>query len=312
MLAGDVVSRGCYRRKFDGRKIRRFFCRVCKKSFSAMTGSPTHRQHKPAVNQALAIGLCAGVSQRRLARQLNINKKTVARKLIFLGKRARLIHEAYLNRRGKVVEAQFDDMESSVHSKMKPVSIPIAVEKNTREIIAIGVAEMPAKGHLAAKSRKKYGLRNDARPKERATVLATLGKLAGPQIVITSDKCPQYPALVSKIIPTARHIVVQGRRGCVVGQGELKRGGNDPLFSLNHTAAMLRANINRLVRRTWCTSKRQDRLKDHLDLYVWYHNHYLIKNPARKNPVGPLPSIMTHSRGAGAASLAKCTLKGSS
>ena len=277
-----------------------------------MTGSPTWRQHKPAVNDPLAIGLCAGVSQRRLARQLNINQKTVARKLIFLGQQARRVHEVHLARRGPVLEAQFDDMESSVHSKMKPVSIPIAVEKNTREIIALGVAEMPAKGLLAARSRKKYGPRKDARPQERAAVLATLGRLAGADIIITSDKCPQYPALVSKIIPSARHIVVQGRRGCVVGQGELKRGGNDPLFSLNHTAAMLRANINRLVRRTWCTSKRQDRLKDHLDLYVWYHNHYLIKNPAKKNPVGPMPSIMIGSRGAGAARFEKCTLKGSS
>ncbi len=173
-----------------------------------MTGSPTWRQHKPAVNDLLAIGLCAGVSQRRLARQLNINQKTVARKLIFLGQQARRFHEVHLARRGLVLEAQFDDMESSVHSKMKPVSIPIAVEKNTREIIALGVTEMPAKGLLAARSRKKYGPRKDARPQERAAVLATLGRLAGLDIVITSDKCPQYPALVSKIIPSARHIVV--------------------------------------------------------------------------------------------------------
>jgi len=62
----------------------------------------------------------------------------------------------------------------------------------------------------------------------------------------------------------------------VVGQGELKRGGYDPLFSLNHTAAMIRANINRLFRRTWCTSKRIDRLEGHLLLYTDYHNRVLV------------------------------------
>ena len=66
----------------------------------------------------------------------------------------------------------------------------------------------------------------------------------------------------------------------MVGQGELKKIGKDPLFSLNHTAAMLRANINRLFRRTWRTTKKPERLADHIALYVWYHNSELIQNLA--------------------------------
>ena len=45
----------------------------------------------------------------------------------------------------------------------------------------------------------------------------------------------------------------------MTGQGELRDKRFDPMFALNHTCAMLRANINRLFRRTWCTSKRIDR-----------------------------------------------------
>jgi len=40
---------------------------------------------------------------------------------------------------------------------------------------------------------------------------------------------------------------------------------------------MLRANVNRLIRRTWCTTKRIDRLVDHLTIYADYHNRLLIK-----------------------------------
>lgn len=65
------------------------------------------------------------------------------------------------------------------------------------------------------------------------------------------------------------------RRGCVVGQCELKRGGFDPLFSLNHTATMLRDHIKRLARRTWCTPKRLERLQHFLDMYAFYHNESL-------------------------------------
>ena len=41
---------------------------------------------------------------------------------------------------------------------------------------------------------------------------------------------------------------------------------------------MLRANVNRLIRRTWCTSKRIDRLVDHLTLYADFHNRVLLKH----------------------------------
>ena len=70
--------------------------------------------------------------------------------------------------------------------------------------------------------------------------------------------------------------MTKGRRGCVVGQGELKAIGFDPIFAFNHTAAMLRANMNRLFRRTWCTTKTIRGLEDHLALYVKYHNEELL------------------------------------
>jgi hypothetical protein len=47
-------------------------------------------------------------------------------------------------------------------------------------------------------------------------------------------------------------------------------------ISMN-TYAMMRANINRLFRRTWNTTKDPRRLRDHIDLYVWYHNSELTE-----------------------------------
>jgi hypothetical protein len=122
-------------------------------------------------------------------------------------------------------------------------------------------------------------------------VLLDLATVAAPGLTILSDKCPQYPSLVKQVFPKATHRTVKGRRGCVAGQGELKKIGFDPLFSLNHTAACFRANINRMFRKTWSISKREDRLGDHLELYVWFHNHYLIKNPADKKPPDKVPKM---------------------
>lgn len=286
------VQRGWYRRKFDGRRIQRFLCRSCNRTFSTLTLTPTWRQQKPFINNKLAFKLCSGISQRRAARELGVDPKTIARRLIFLGQAARRVNNHHLmRRRGLVTDVRFDDMESSIHTKLKPVSIPIVVEHSTREIIALQVCSMPAKGHLAKKSLKKYGPRKDDRPAARRQVLDTLAKVAARNILIKTDQCPQYPALIKAALPNAEHATVRGRRGCVVGQGELKKIGFDPLFSLNHTAASLRANVNRLFRRTWCTSKRDDRLQDHLDLYVWFHNHYLLANPAKRKPPSRMPTL---------------------
>ncbi len=70
-----------------------------------------------------------------------------------------------------------------------------------------------------------------------------------PKATVTTDQNPKYPSWLKPHFKDATHVAVKGRRGCVVGQGELKKIGFDPLFDLNHTCAMIRANINRLVRR---------------------------------------------------------------
>lgn len=278
-LSHSVVRKGYYRRKSDSKRIPRFYCLSCRRSFSSALFSPCYRQKKRTINPALDRFHTSGVSQRRMARLLRINRKTVERKLLFLGRQAKLEQERYLRERmtrGEQVEhLQFDEMETFEHSKCLPLSIPLAVEAETRKILGFRVAVMPAKGLLAEISRKKYGSRDDQRAEAARSLFLEIAPLIHPQAVVTSDQNPKYPNWLKSHFPKVKHVAVKGRRGCVVGQGELKSGGFDPLFSLNHTAAMLRANINRLFRRTWCTTKRIDRLEAHIALYVRYHNQVL-------------------------------------
>jgi hypothetical protein len=49
--------------------------------------------------------------------------------------------------------------------------------------------------------------------------------------------------------------------------GEVKKIGFDPLFSLNHTYALLGFIINRPIRKTYCTPRDSRSLKDHIDLF---------------------------------------------
>ena len=135
---------------------------------------------------------------------------------------------------------------------------------------------MPAKGHLSKKALKKYGHRPDERAAARDRLFRKLKGKIKEDAIIESDQNPHYPPDVRRHFPKAHHIQYKGLRGAITGQGELKKG-HDPLYSLNHTYAMNRANINRLFRKTWCTTKKLQPLIDHLEIYVKFHNTFLLK-----------------------------------
>lgn len=217
---------------------------------------------------------------RQAARLLKINQITVARKMAFLCVQAERSHELRFRiptQESKMQNIQFDEMESSIHTKCKPVSIALMVEEKSRKILDFRISEMPATGHLAAISRKKYGHRPDHREAGLNDLFSATKSLIAPNAKFRSDSKTLYPKLVRKFFPKASHEAVKGKRGCVVGQGELKKVVFDPIFSLNHTCAMLRAHVNRLFRRTWCTSKTIEGLRRHLMIYMDYHNQVLTQ-----------------------------------
>lgn len=252
----------------------------------------TYREKKPHIDQPLFRLLASGVSQRRCAFVFGVTRKTVARKLVRLGvaARARQLQGLQEHAQGASSTVVIDEMETLEHTKMKPLAIAVAVEEHTRFIFGARVSRMPAKGRLAAKSRKKYGRRPDGRAGGMRGVLDQV-RLGMPHLaVIRSDECPRYPGYFAQAFPGAKRERFKGRRACVVGQGELKAGGFDPLFSLNHSCAMLRDNLKTLSRRTWCTPKLPERLQDLVDLYVAFHNDRLADKKSKPVlPAGPFP-----------------------
>jgi len=275
--ARTVSKLGRYWRKSDGRWIQRFLCLVCKKGFSSATGHPCYLQNKRHKNQIVRKLLSAGVSQREAARILNLNRKTIVRKLLFWAEQAQAELHKLNQSSSACIEVEFDDLETFEHTKCKPLSVTLMVEYKTRRILGFEVARMPAKGLLAEISRKKYGVRKDERPYAREVLFKRVQKYVHPEAIIRSDSNPHYLSAVKKYFPQAKYQTIKGTRGAVTGQGELKKVGYDPIFSLNHTFAMLRANINRLIRKTWCTTKRPDRLLAHIYVYSLSHNQRVMQ-----------------------------------
>ena len=217
------------------------------------------------------------MSIRRIAKLHKTSTTTVQRKLHFLALQARKSQETWLSKQTKPFDfIQFDDLETFEHSKCKPLTVCLAVEKETRKIIDFGVGQIAAKGHLTKIALKKYGYRKSTAKKIRRDLFKRLSSKVSEEAEFFSDSAPGYPDLVKEFFPNAHHHHrFKGARGAITGQGELKKIKRDPLFAINHTFAMLRANINRLIRKTWCTTKKKKFLEDHIALYVDFHNQVL-------------------------------------
>lgn len=214
---------------------------------------------------------------RRSAFLLKINRRTVDRKLKYLAKKAQLRHQDFLRHlRNKVTSLQFDDLVTSEHTKMKPLTLSVAVDADSRNILSARLGRIPAFGLLADRSRRKYGPRDNDHHKTLTAMFEQMSATIAPAALVQSDEHPRYPEFVSLYLPGREYRRHPGGRGTIAGQGELKKKHYDPIFILNHSCAMFRANLNRLIRKTWCTTKKIERLQMHVDIFIDFYNRIYL------------------------------------
>ena len=269
----SILKFGHYFRSSDSKRIQRYQCKHCHLHFSSATPLSCYKQKKRRLNKLIQNALCSNMSQRRIALLYNISRVTVARKLKFLAQQAEKRHKQW-QKQNTFDLIQLDDLETFEHTKCKPLTVTVLVNEK-RKIIDFGVASIGAKGHLARISRKKYGPRENRASEMRNKLFSRIKKRVCRQALIQSDDDPHYRRLLKRFFPHCTYETFKSIPSCVTGQGELKKTGFDRLFRINHTLAMLRANINRLIRKTWCTTKKVDSLRDHIMVYVDFHNRVL-------------------------------------
>jgi len=78
---GGFFRHGHYRTQLNGRRIPRFLCRSCRRTMSSQTFDVTYRLRMPELEQAILDEIARGSSLRRVAEVLQINRKTVSRRL---------------------------------------------------------------------------------------------------------------------------------------------------------------------------------------------------------------------------------------
>jgi len=270
------VKIGYYVPKRTGVKVPRFKCNECGKTFSSRTDKPNAHQKMPEINKQLFGLLVSGVSLRRAAELLDVQYKTVLLHFNYLAKVAEQQHEKFL-RSIKTEFVQIDELETFIHARPCCVSVPMAVRVKTGEILGFAVAEMPAKGKLAAiGASPKYNWTKDRRAYEFQEMLKSFAGSLKPSITFRSDLNTSYAGWIAAVVPHAKLEQVKAKGGGKKAPPGAPKGF-DELFAINNTFARMRHDINRLARKTWSTTKTIAGLKKHLWLYVAWNNKYKLK-----------------------------------
>lgn len=276
---------GHYFRRDDARFIQRFQCKICLKKYSTSTHKLEYRQKKRRFNQRIREDYASGKSMNRLVLHTKLHPLTIKRKIEYLAKKARwsqhVFHQNLSNY--KASEVQFDDLITSVHTKLKPLAISVVIDSKERIILGGLVSEIPAFGKIAEISRRKYGHRQNLHTKNLDLLLERLKNVIAADAIFSTDEHRRYPELIQKHYSKSRHLTYKGVRASVAGFGELKSKRYDPLFYINQILAMFRANINRLFRRSWNTTKKENHLQDHVDIFIDYFNEVLRNNVRKRN-----------------------------
>lgn len=268
----EFIKKGYYKTKHNGQPVPRYKCKGCRKLFSTHTVKTTYKQKKPALNAVIFKWYSSGTTQRRIAKNLGINRKTVIRKFLYLAKLAQDVHAFRLkNDLFKTNHIQFDELETFEHTKAKPISVAIAVDSKSGHIIDMQASTMKSHGKLIGFSRSKYGFREDTRDAAREDVFKSIQMVRLPDTRIVTDKNPSYITPAARFLPDCK--LIQLKRIPRTIQDK-RRNAEDDMWRINHTCAKLRHDLVRLGRRTWATTKRMWALQAHLELYIAYNNGY--------------------------------------
>lgn len=268
VFEGRFIKKGHFYIKCRNQYVRKFQCYTCKKVFSSRTSKIDYRHKKMDKNILFVKMLTEGNSIRGISRMIGLTYKNTYNKFLWF---KALVTEEKQRLRYQATKLQVDELETFHHTKCKPLSVVLIVNEKHR-LLEAKVAEMPAKGKLAAFSRQKYGYRKDERKQKLSEALANVKeKLLSPPVLIQSDANPGYPSQFARFfagVKTIQYNQSKKERHRSKLHENLHKREFDPLFAVNHKCALLRRRINRLARRTWCTTKKPENLQLHLDLFL--------------------------------------------
>jgi hypothetical protein len=259
--------------------VRRFHCHICRRSFSVQTFRVDYRLKRPQLTGPLFDAFVSKVTQRQAARMLVCTRKTVRHRLILLASHSREFQTAALERArvrgGLSGRFQLDELQTfECDRRLQPVTMPVLIHQQSRFVLHVEAAALPARGSLRKRDlerkrrlEERHGVRRSGSREAVKRCFAVLARARNSSAltVIVTDQAPSYPTVLAETMT-----------GNIVHEqysGKAPRKTSNPLWPINHTLAMLRDGLSRLVRRTWGASKQRGWFAEHAWIWIAYRNY---------------------------------------
>lgn len=270
---------GYYKTKHNGQPVPRYKCKFCGKTLSGRSMLGNEKLKKPELTEEVFNLYCERMSIRGIARVLKVDKETVMSRIAYLGMLCLKYHTIYLSSgMFRTAIINYDEMETTEATKLKPISVGIACCGITGFIIDAQACEMPAK-RMSSLSISKYGARPDFRGVACDDALAA-AKLCCPQnVTIIADDKRAYRAWFLRNFPQSQ--IFQAKR---LQMNQIFPAHLHDKFRMDGVCANIREDVSRFTRRSRIITKRMSMLQNHLYMYIAYNNGYNIRHIINEYP----------------------------
>jgi transposase-like protein len=246
---------GHHLRRFDGRRIRRYRCSHCHRSFCTQTFSPTYWLKRPDLLDPILQGSLSCSGLRQAARALRASPATVQLQIERLGRHMLLFHERHRPSVPPEEPLVIDGFETFAFSQYWIVHLNTVVGAASHFEYGATISELRRKGRMTQRQRRRraeleahYG-RPDPRSIEHGVTQAmALVVPRGTEAIVRSDEHRQYPRALAAL--------ADRRFWHEVTSSKVSRTPANPLFPVNLLHLLLRHNGANHKRETIAFSKR--------------------------------------------------------
>jgi transposase-like protein len=289
------VKKGFYwRQSGPRRKIPRYLCPSCERSFSLQSFSCTYYMKRPELLQPIAAQLMAGSAHRQIARNLGCAPSTVTRIAARLGRHALLFQAWALEQLQRIDETVvFDHFETFVFSQEDRLAIATPVGQKSWFSYGIDPASHRRVGKRSARKRALVRPLPEAKPRSivesTKRVWRLMLRLSGGSATVVSDDAPAYTQAMRELSGAGsigRRIYANPHRGpgsdpAVARERDLQMFPVDLLHKIwRHTQA-------HVSRETIAFARRSNALLERGFLFIVWRNFVKKVSERRSDPVTP-------------------------
>ena len=273
---------GFYERQVAPRRIQRYRCSRCGRSFSDQTFSLTYWLKRPQALAPVYEGLVACSGYRQVARALGVSPSCVQHHATRLGRHALLFLAEHGPRGAPREPLVVDGFETFEHSQYYPFHVNLAVGAESHFLYGFTDAELRRKGRMTqGQKQRREALeaacgRPDPKAVEREVAeLLTLVAPTRSSVVVRSDEHRAYPRAFRRCRELAiRHEMTPSRRA---------RTTANPLFPVNRMDLLLRHCGANHKRETIAFSKRRQSAMERVAVFAVWVNFQKSRSEKRRD-----------------------------